>query len=80
VAETIFLQILARYLQNGRVVSDRDGKTFAPRLMAKEREAKLAKLNKTALDEAMRALFEKGKIRVESYGPPSRTHYKLVLA
>jgi hypothetical protein len=79
-AETVFLQVLARYIESGRIVSDRDGKNFAPRMIAKEREAKLAKVTKVALDDAMRRLFERGKIKVESFGPPSRLHFKVVMA
>ena len=48
-------------------------------LFAKEREAKIAKVGKAALADAMRRLFEAGKIRNEVFGPPSRQGFKLVI-
>jgi hypothetical protein len=47
-------------------VNDR-GNHNAPHVFWKEREAKIAKVGKAALDAAMRRLFEKGKIRKEDY-------------
>jgi hypothetical protein len=38
----------------------------------KEREAKMAKVGKAALHDAMRRLFDKGKIRLEEYTKPDR--------
>ena len=77
-AEHIFLELLARFTLAGRVVNDRPGPSNAASLFSKEREAKLAKVGKAALAEAMRRLFEAGKIKSEAYGIPSRPQFKLV--
>jgi RecA-family ATPase len=65
-AEHVFLEVLRRLGQDGRFVGE-SGNRNAPYVFAKEREAKLAKVGKAALDAAMRRLFERGKIRIEEY-------------
>jgi RecA-family ATPase len=65
-AEHVFLEVLRRLSLDGRFVGE-SGNRNAPYVFAKEREAKLAKVGKTALDAAMRRLFERGKIRIEEY-------------
>jgi RecA-family ATPase len=65
-AEHVFLEILRRLSLAGVFVNDR-GTHNAPHVFAKEREAKMAKVGKAALDAAMRRLFDKGKIRKEDY-------------
>jgi RecA-family ATPase len=79
-AEYIFMELLARFTLAGRVVNDRSGPANAPSAFAKEREAKLAKVGKAALADAMRRLFEKGKIRVEDYACRGRQGFKIVAA
>jgi RecA-family ATPase len=64
-AEHVFMELLARLTLAGRIVNDRAGPANAPSVFAKEKEAKLAKIGKSALADAMRRLFEKGRIRVE---------------
>jgi RecA-family ATPase len=65
-AEHVFLEILRRLALAGRFAHER-GPHNAPAEFAKEREAKVAKVGKAALSEAMRRLFERGKIRLEEY-------------
>jgi RecA-family ATPase len=65
-AEHVFLEVLRRLSLAGVFVNDR-GNHNAPHVFWKEREAKIAKVGKAALDAAMRRLFEKGKIRKEDY-------------
>jgi RecA-family ATPase len=78
-AEHVFMELLVRFTLADRVVNDRSGPANAPSLFAKEREAKIAKVGKAALADAMRRLFEAGKIRNEVFGPPSRQGFKLVI-
>ena len=65
-AEHAFVEILRRLSLAGRFVGEHGPKN-APFVFAKEREAKMAKVGRTALDAAMRRLFDKGKIRLEDY-------------
>ena len=65
-AEHIFLEILRRLTLAGRFVGEM-GPKAAPNLFAKEREAKQHKVGKAALADAMRRLFDRGKIRIEEY-------------
>jgi RecA-family ATPase len=78
-AEHIFLETLQRLNLAGRFVNERGGRGHAPPTIAKEKEAKQAKIGKAALEEAMRRLFEKETIRVETYGPPSHMKSKIVV-
>jgi RecA-family ATPase len=66
-AEHVFMELLARLALEGRYVNERSGPNNAPHVFAKEREARLAKVGKSALDAAMRRLFDKKKIRQEEY-------------
>jgi hypothetical protein len=65
-AEHVFLEILRRRALAGRFVNER-GPHSAPAEFAREREAKIAKVGKAALNDAMHRLFDKGKIRLEEY-------------
>jgi hypothetical protein len=60
------MEILRRLFLEGRFVGEHGPKN-APYVLAREREAKLARVGKSALDAAMRRLFDKGKIRLEDY-------------
>jgi RecA-family ATPase len=66
VAERTFLVILDRLAVAGRSVGEM-GPKAAPSTFAKEREARAAKLGKAELANAMRRLFDKGRIRIEEY-------------
>ena len=70
-AEHVFMEIQRRLFLAGRFVGER-GAHNAPHVFAKEREAKMAKVGKAALEAAMRRLFDKGKIRLEEYTKPDR--------
>jgi RecA-family ATPase len=79
-AADAFLALLARYEGDGRNVSDKPtSNAYAPTAFGKEKEARAAKLRKLDLEDAMRRLFEAGKIHVESYGRPSRPYSRLRL-
>jgi RecA-family ATPase len=79
-ADEAFLALLARYEGEGRNVNDRPtANTYAPTTFSKEKEAKAGGMRKLDLEDAMRRLFEAGKIHVEHYGPPSHRHSRLRL-
>jgi len=68
-ADEMFLKLLTRFTQNGQNVSHKNQPAnYAPRLFAKEPEAKNLPRAKTALEEAMQRLFREQKIHVETYG------------
>jgi RecA-family ATPase len=75
-AEETFLALLARFEREGRNVSDKPtSPTYAPAAFCKEDSAK--GIRKQTLTDAMRRLFEAGKIHVENYGRPSRPASRL---
>jgi RecA-family ATPase len=76
-AEDLFLDLLRRFAQQNRTVSDKSGPNYAPALFAREAEAKRAGLNGKALDAAMRRLFASERIWNEPYGRPSRLNYRI---
>jgi RecA-family ATPase len=67
-AESLFMQLLARFTLEGRSVGHGTGSRYAPALFAREAEAKAAKTGKEALAAAMRRLFAKNRIRAEISG------------
>jgi RecA-family ATPase len=79
-AEEVFLKLLDRLWSEERYVSDRSGHGYAPTTFAKESEAKAAKVGKSALEDAMRRLFAMKSIRIEEYGPPSKSKRRLARA
>jgi RecA-family ATPase len=75
-AETVFLQLLDAYNNEGRnVVASRFG-NYAPSAFAKDKRTK--GISKQALIDAMNGLFERGVIVSETYGPPSKQRSRLV--
>jgi hypothetical protein len=78
-ADHVFLALLARFTVEGRSVSASAGANYAPLLFHKEREAKVAKVTKGALAEAMRRLFEARRIRVEETGSSGKRKVRLVV-
>jgi RecA-family ATPase len=64
-AEHVFTSLLMRFTLEGRNVSHSAGTNYAPPLFVKEPEAKVAKLSKRALEDAMRRLFVAKRIKVE---------------
>jgi RecA-family ATPase len=67
-AEVVFLQLLDRFLARGVNVSASGGPNYAPAKFVTEREARLAKVGKTALKDAMTRLLDAGRIRTELTG------------
>jgi RecA-family ATPase len=68
-AEHVFMAILVRFTLEGRKASStKQGGNYAPNLFAKENEAKLAKVGKSSLEDAMRRLFEAKRIRLDGDG------------
>jgi RecA-family ATPase len=77
-AKDVFLSLLDRFDKQDRAVSDKpNANNYAPTVFAAETEAKTAGIRKAALVDAMRTLFEKEKIHLTPYGPPSKGTKKL---
>jgi RecA-family ATPase len=77
-AET-FMELLRAYEAQGRKVSDaKTANNSAPKAFAEEKLAKTRGLRKDDLAEAMRRLFENGKIRVQGYGRNENEHSRIV--
>jgi RecA-family ATPase len=78
-AEDLFLKLLQDFNQQGRNVSDKkNSPTYAPAAFASDPQAKTIHRPGKALTDAMARLFAAGKIRVETYGRPSRPYSRLV--
>lgn len=67
-AEYVFMQLLHRFTLQGEAVSTKKQGNYAPRIFAKESEARVARLNAILLENAMRRLLQKGKIKSEEVG------------
>ena len=79
-ADEIFLDLLKRLYAEGRNIShNANSKTYGPTVFVKEAEAKKIRLSKAELEAAMRRLFAAGKIRVDTYGPPSKSYSRLII-
>jgi RecA-family ATPase len=79
-ADQIFCDQVAQYTRQGRNVSIKpNAPSYAPTEFAKEQGAREAGIKKRDFEAAMRRLLTAGKIRVESYGPPSRGWTRLVI-
>ena len=78
-AEHVFTALLVRFTLEGRSVSSNVSHSYAPTLFAKEREAKVAKVGKTALADAMRRLFAANRIHLEETGSSGKRKVRLVL-
>jgi RecA-family ATPase len=77
--DELFLDLLDRYQQQGRNVSDRPkANSYAPTMFAADPEAKTSHIRKDALVASMGRLFAAGKLQNEHYGPASRGWSKLV--
>ena len=75
-AEATFLEMLDIYEREKRSVSAKRSQSYAPTLFAKDKRCRGFK--KADLEEAMNALFARGKISNEEYGPASRRYTKIV--
>jgi len=80
--EEIFLSSLQRLTNQNRgpFSHKKRSHNYAPTALADLPEVKKAGIKKTALANAMDRLIEIKKITIESYGPPSKDHTKLVIA
>jgi RecA-family ATPase len=77
-ADQVFLDLLARFTEEGRNVGYRRGTSYAPALFAREAEAAKAGLRNKDFEAAMRRLFQAQKIWNAPYGKPSRGSFRLV--
>jgi RecA-family ATPase len=77
-ADDLFLALLTRFNLAHRTVSDKPGINYAPTVFAREEEAKKSGTNARMMADAMRRLFQAGKIWNEPCGRPSRPAYRLV--
>jgi hypothetical protein len=78
-AEEVFIELLRHYHASGRNVShNKHAGNYAAALFANEAEAKKAQLRRKDFEAAMTRLFDKDKVVVESYGPPSKPASHLV--
>jgi RecA-family ATPase len=75
-AERVFLDLLGKYAAQGRDVSDSPGSNYAPAEFAGQGPQPATK---DAMKAAMRRLILAGRIRVETFGPPSRQRKRLVI-
>jgi RecA-family ATPase len=79
-ADFVFLQLIDRFALEGRGVSERPSRNYAPALFAEEAEAKMAKQNKITLKAAMLRLFKAGKIKAIDEGSGGKAIHKIVRA
>ena len=75
-AERVFLDLLAAFMAQGRDVSDTPGHNYAPAEFA---EHGAEGLSKDVLKSAMKRLLFGGRVRVDTFGPPSRRRKRLVI-
>ena len=75
-AETTFLDLLATFNEQGREVSDKTGRNYAPHIFAQTPSGR--PIGKRAFGSAMERLFKDGKIKVDKWGPPSKPKSKIV--
>jgi RecA-family ATPase len=79
-AEEVFLELLRRFADKNRNVSDKPtAPNFAPSAFAKEEEAKKHGLKKSDFEQTMRDLFSSDKITLEQYDKPSRGLWRLTV-
>jgi RecA-family ATPase len=75
-AERVFLDLLVKFTEQGRDVCDTPGHNYAPTEFADQGSDSL---NRNALKSAMKRLLFSKRIRVETFGPPSRRRKRLVI-
>ena len=76
-ADRVFLDLLQQFASEARDVSSNPSKTYAPTQFAAHPDGR--GVTKRALQDAMNRLLKAGRIRVEHYGPPSKSRSRLVL-
>src|SRR5262249_44673260 len=70
-----FLSLLAKFGCEGRDVSPNPGLTFAPTVFSKDADS--CGMTKEELRAAMDRLLKDGKIKIETFGPPSHERKRL---
>jgi len=76
--DRLFLELLRRFTEQGRNVSDNKGPTYAPAKFAETPEAKAAKITSRMFTEAMERLFAAKKVTALREGSASRKRSRLV--
>jgi hypothetical protein len=76
-ADDIFLKLVGKFECEGRDVSPNPGTTFAPAVFSKHPDA--GGTTKEALRAAMNRLLNAGKIKIKTFGPPSRQRKRLII-
>ena len=76
-ADMVFIGILRRFNAEGRRASDRKGMNFAPKLFAREWEAKEARVGVAALEKAMRRLLAEFRIKMVDDGSSGHVVHEL---
>jgi hypothetical protein len=69
--------VLKRFNEQGRNVTGNKGMSFLSAIFPDEPNAKESKISKDAIAAAMTRLFAANKIRIDSYGPPSKERNKI---
>jgi RecA-family ATPase len=77
-AEAVFIDLLQQFTSEGRDVSAKLSRSYAPTQFAAHPDARGS--SKRALEAAMNRLLKVGSIRVETTGSPSRQRSRLVFA
>ena len=78
-ARQVFVHLVEQFSEQRRNVSHTpNANNYAPAVFAKEKKSKDLKLRKQDFEEAMRDLFNQGRIAVEEYGKASNLHTRLV--
>jgi hypothetical protein len=76
-ADEMFLKLLRRFTDQGQDVGTVSGTNYAPAKFAKHPDAKGFTSKKLA--ESMQRLLDKGTIKNEPFGPPSKGRKHLVI-
>ena len=76
-AERVFIDLLRQFEIEGRTASHHPCPTYAPRQFAKHPSAN--KISTATFERAMSRLLERGKIKIDAFGPPSKPRSKIVL-
>jgi len=75
-AEAVFLDLLQRFSGEGRDVSAKPSRSYAPTQFAAHPDARGS--TKRALEAAMNRLLCSHRIRIENFGPPSKPRSRLI--
>jgi RecA-family ATPase len=77
-ADTIFLDLVARFEREGRDVSPNPSATYAPKVFAEQPDG--GGMTAKAMRAAMDRMFAAKRIKVDTIGPASRRRSRIVLA